>query len=213
MITEMTNHHFQAETVDPLRLLLDPKNPRLSRREHTEDQSRLLEIMINRFKIDEVAESVISSGYIPLDPILCFRKKSDLVVREGNRRVASIKLLLDPTLAPVRKRKWEELSGSLSAARKESIKEISVQVFEDADSIDVESYIGFRHVNGIMPWPAEEKARFISDLIDSHGWTYQEIAERVGSYPKHIERHYIAYRLICQAEEQRFADRPEEPQH
>lgn len=36
-------------------------------------------------------------------------------------------------------------------------------------------------------------------MVDRHGWSYTELAKRLGSYPKHIERHYIASRIIEQA--------------
>jgi len=55
-------------------------------------------------------------------------------------------------------------------------------------------------VSGVLEWPAEEKARFIVEMVDRHRWTYDEIAERIGSYAKHVERHYIASRVIQQAQ-------------
>jgi hypothetical protein len=36
-------------------------------------------------------------------------------------------------------------------------------------------------------------------MVDRHGWSYQEIANRLGSYPRHVERHYIASRVVEQA--------------
>src|SRR5205085_4025096 len=33
-------------------------------------------------------------------------------------------------------------------------------------------------------------------------WTYKQIAQRLGSYPKIVERHYVAYRLVRQAQDE-----------
>ena len=36
--------------------------------------------------------------------------------------------------------------------------------------------------------------------ISSRRWSYEQIADRIGSYAKHVERHYIAYRMVRQAQ-------------
>src|SRR6266480_8148412 len=91
---------FSREEAKPLDIKLDPDNPRLSPEERGKTEPELLAIMIRRFKIEELGISIVASGFTNLDPILCYRSGRDLVVREGNRRVAALKLLLNPTLAP-----------------------------------------------------------------------------------------------------------------
>jgi len=45
-----------------------------------------------------------------------------------------------------------------------------------------------------------EKAKYIARLIEEQGWNdYGRIAKRLGSAPRHVERHYIAYRIVRQA--------------
>ena len=122
-------------------------------------------------------------------------------MREGNRRIAALKLLLKPELAPEKYRdNWRRLAKALSPQTKAQISKVRVLLYSDAGDITVESYIGFRHVSGVLEWPAEEKARFIVEMVDRHQWTYDEIAERIGSYAKHVERHYIASRIMQQAQ-------------
>jgi hypothetical protein len=191
----------KARELSPLDIGLDPDNPRLSSEERGSSQDQLREIMIRRFKIDELGASVAASGFIDLDPLIGYEEDGRVVVREGNRRVAALQLLLQPDLAPPKYRKrWELLQAELGRAGKVGIERVRILLYPSRDEVSLESYIGFRHVNGVLEWPAAEKARFIVDMVDRHGWTYEEIAERIGSYPKHVERHYVASRLMAEAQ-------------
>jgi len=87
------------EEADPLSLELDPRNPRLALAEEGSSQARLLEIMLDRFKVEELAESILSSGYNTFDPLVGWKDGATIKILEGNRRVAAIKCLLDPELA------------------------------------------------------------------------------------------------------------------
>lgn len=193
--------NFSVREFSPLDLSLDPENPRLNPSERGSAPPELLRIMLRRFKVEELGTSIVASGYTDLDPILAYQAKGETFVREGNRRIAALKLLLKPELAPEKYRQnWRRLSKALSPETKSQISKVRVFVYADANDIAVESYIGFRHVSGVLEWPAEEKARFIVEMVDRHHWTYEEIARRIGSYAKHVERHYIASRIMQQAQ-------------
>lgn len=195
----MSTTSFYSDFFNPINLLLDPLNPRLSAEEEGSTQEELISIIIGRFKIEELAESIISAGYLIFDPLIGFAENGDVCILEGNRRVATLKLLLDPSRAPEKHRnRWTSLSKQLPERTRESISSVEVRVYPDRNSPEIESYIGFRHVTGVLQWPALEKASFISRLIDE-GWDYKKIAERLGSYPKTIEKHYVGFRLTEQA--------------
>src|ERR1051325_9176599 len=83
------------EKHNPLQLKLDPQNPRLSSAEEGSDQPKLIEIMIERFKIEEIAESIIAAGYLPFDPLIGLKENYSVTILEGNRRIAAIQLLLE----------------------------------------------------------------------------------------------------------------------
>jgi hypothetical protein len=188
-----------TEQHSPLSILLDPHNPRLSHAEEGQPQPNLLQTMLTRFKLEELAESIVATGYVPFDPLIAFRDGSDIYVLEGNRRIAALKLLLDPTLAPERHRaRWLQLQAELTAERRATFATVELTIFPDRNDVDLEAYIGFRHVTGVLQWPALEKANFIAHLVD-RGWDYRTIAERLGSYPKTVERHYVGRCLVEQA--------------
>ena len=168
--------------------------------------------MAEKFKLEELAESIVASGYRPFDPLIGARQKNQIVVLEGNRRVAAIKLLLNPDLGPEKIRpRWRALAARLTADARDKMSKLDITVYPNRDDVDVESYIGFRHVTGVLPWPAFEKASYIAKMVADR-LSYDEIAERLGSYPSHVERHYIAYRLVRQAIEEEIvgADRMEQ---
>jgi len=183
-------------------ILLDPYNPRLTAEEKGASPRELLRILIEKFKIEELAESIIATGYRPFDPLIGFEKNGEITVLEGNRRVAAVKLLLNPELAPEKYlSRWQELSRELSPQFRDQMQELTVTVYPGRDDADVTAYIGFRHVTGVLTWPAYEKAGFIAQMVEG-GQTYESIADRLGSYPAHVERHYVAYQLVKQAIEE-----------
>ncbi len=195
----------QIEVLSPLNILLDPENPRLSPDEQGGTQPQLLAILLKRFKLVELGRSIASSGFIPFDPLVGLQDGKKVTVLEGNRRVAALQLLLDPKLAPEKEQAtWRDLAESVGT-KKNSLEKVAIHTYSNRDDVDLSAYIGFRHVTSVLKWPALEKAAYIARLIENQGWSYQKIAERIGSYSKHIERHYVAYRLVRQAEDSEVA--------
>lgn len=193
--------NYVEKTLDSLsELRLDPFNPRLRKDEEGSDEPKLISIMLDRFKIEEVAESVLVAGWLEQDPLIAVVEDDECRVVEGNRRLTAVKLLLNPQLAPPsRQSKWSSLSGQLDAESRNAISSLRVRVYPDRDDKEVSAYIGFRHVTGVLPWPALEKASYIARLA-ARGASYSELAEKLGSYPSHMARHHLAFELVEQAD-------------
>ena len=188
----------------PADLQLDSQNPRFATSERGKSQAETLRLLIDRFKLEELAESILSSGYLTFDPLVGFPSDADaakVVIAEGNRRVATLKLLLDPDLAKDHKQyaKWKDFANRLSRDQKRQISQVPVEVFDARDDHKLSAFIGFRHVTGVLKWPAYEKAGFISALVEDHDWDFKRVADRLGSYAKHVERHHVAYTIVRQA--------------
>ena len=108
---------------------------------------------MSNFEIAEIAESICSAGFLPLDPFIGHEQDGSTYILEGNRRLAAIKLLLNPDLAPVEFRKtWTAFSSRLSSDSREAMEQISVLVYTDRRNADLLSYIGYRHVNGVISY-------------------------------------------------------------
>src|SRR5438093_7964141 len=94
----------QPTPLDPLNLELDDHNPRLAPDEIGSSQPELIQIFLQRFNLDELAESIISSGFEPFDPMIGWVHDGSVTVLEGNRRLAAIQLLMETERAPPRYR-------------------------------------------------------------------------------------------------------------
>ena len=199
--------HTTIETAAIDELLMDPKNPRLGRQRVQEglSQNQIMEVMEN-FTLDEIAISIIQSGYWPQEALIAVEEKpGKLTVVEGNRRLAALKWLkraINGTTVPDA---WSDLLEE-HATKKEikSLEKIFAAVpYIRADSRkDVEAYLGFRHVTGIKQWEPAEKAEYISKLVDS-GMSYQEVTDAIGSKVQTVRQNYISFRILLQMDELR----------
>src|ERR1044071_10087703 len=79
-------------------LQLDPKNPRLGRETTARAPRDIIQYLFEHDKAMEVAQSIARNGYFPNEPLLAVRENNNLVVVEGNRRLAALKALLEPGL-------------------------------------------------------------------------------------------------------------------
>ena len=194
-------------------LYLDPMCPRLGRRRRTSrktSQDSLLEMM-QAWVLDEPANSFLESGGLwAQEPLIAVREelygKECLVVVEGNRRLAALKLLLAAREGQPVSRKWGDLvSGSKIP---EGLFNRIPYVIADSRA-DVQAFLGFRHVTGIKQWDADEKAAFIASMIDDGSLSYQQVAKKIGSNAPTVRKHYVAYQVLLQAEDTVEKFRPE----
>ena len=184
-------------------LLLDPTNPRLGRRISSPATSQ--EDIIERMKdwtLDELAISFIESGFWPQEALIVIKEvvygRESLVVVEGNRRLAALKLLEQAATGNPVSRKWAEIadSGSLPTDFFANIPYILVD-----DRLQVSAYLGFRHVTGIKEWSPAEKAEYIAKLIEGEHLSYDQVRRKIGSKTPTVRQHYISYRILLQMED------------
>ena len=118
------------------------------------------------------------------------------VVIEGNRRLATLKLLTSAEnrrLAGVSTREWQTLATEASGLDTDRV---PVVVYPDRESLD--DYLGFRHITGPTPWRPEAKARFVVKLL-RNGERIGEVARRIGSNHRTVRRYAEAHVIYMQA--------------
>ena len=199
MITEEGYREVPLNT-----LRLDPENPRLLRGRDwaSESEAQVLREFVRRYNLIELARSIVDKGFRPrhAEALLVVESPLDpghYVVIEGNRRLATLKLL---TSADNRKAvgtgsEWEALA---EAASHLELDPIPVLVYPDRSALD--DYLGFRHITGPTPWRPEAKARFIAKLLcgsESVG----AVARRIGSNHRTVRRFAEAHAIYTQAVE------------
>jgi len=187
-------------------LYLDPKNPRLGRHniEANLSQENILDLMKD-WTLEELAVSFLKSGFWPQEALLVIEeelyKKPRLVVAEGNRRLAALKLLFEAKNGDaLSSKKWQELAW---AGRSEDFTRLEKIPYLKTDTREeIQAFLGFRHVTGIKQWNPTEKAEYIARLIDEQGMTYQQVMQQIGSKTPLVRQSYISYRLLLQMEEE-----------
>lgn len=177
-------------------LLLDPRNPRLVMPTASPSQEDLLARLYEQEGLDELAPSFAENGYFTEEPLVVARDDSGaLIVIEGNRRLATLKLLLEPTLrTKLRVTNWPELTTEGREALQ------VVPCVEYAQREDVYPFLGFRHITGAKKWAPFQKARFIAELIDS-GRGLAEIEDLIGDTTQTVKKLYQDYLVFRQATE------------
>ena len=184
-------------------LYLDPLNPRVGCRNMGQDvsQEEIL-ALVKDWTLDELARSYLESGGFWVHEALLVAEEElygekRLVVIDGNRRLAALKYLRDAYEGKPASRKWKEIAESADPPQDLFAKVPYILV---SSREEIQAFLGFRHVTGIKQWDADEKAYFIAKLIDEQGMDYSQVMRKIGSNTPAVRRHYIAYRVLRQIE-------------
>ena len=183
-------------------LRFDNRNPRLQEEHDGEStQEDLLAVLWRDFAVDEVALSIAANGYFEHEPLFATREGDSLVVVEGNRRLAAVRLLLDEA---ERERVGAGDLPALSPDRQEDLKELPViECARDA----IWNYVGFKHVNGPQVWQSYAKAEYIAWVRNTLGIPLPTIALHIGDKHETVRRLYRAFMALEQAKEAGVFDR------
>lgn len=194
----------KIEYLETDKLNLDSKNPRLREDQRGLSQPELLDVMMD-WGLEEIAASIVENGFWAHEALLVVHEKlapkdkqTSLVVVEGNRRLAAVRLLLAARASKPSSPKWKELANGLTKSAVEKLRHLPTIKADERGEVD--SFLGFRHVTGIKQWEPHEKAAFIAKLVD-RGLPYEEVARRIGSKAPTVRRNYVALKLFRQLEE------------
>ena len=156
---------------------------------------------------------ITANGYMDIEPLVVMSdpasRNDKLLVLEGNRRLAALRLLREPTLAG-RVASSEglritipQLDGSLRATLNQ------VSVYPVASRERARPFIGFKHINGPAKWDAYAKARFAAEWYReerSEGIALADIAKAIGDRHNTIRRMVSAIYVLEQAGRRRLFD-------
>jgi hypothetical protein len=198
-IATKTTGKVQTDLLD-----FDPNNPRLAEdgiKNPTESQ--IIIALAEMADLSEVVESIAANGYIDIEPIIVQRIGDRFRVLEGNRRLAAIRILQQPSLA-----KGTGISvPEISKEHLKTLKEVTVYAVANPDQ--ARDFIGFKHINGPHKWDAIAKARFAADWYkreSAKGVTIAKIARRLGDKHDTVVRLVNGMFVLDQAEEEKIYD-------
>lgn len=187
-------------------LLLDPENPRIVECGLGErpDQDEIVRALWEKMAVAEVAMSIAYNGYFQHEPLFIEKSGKDLIVIEGNRRLAAVKLLLDAKLR--KKIGATDLPDidRIDSNRRAQLAELPGQL---TTRQDLWRYLGFKHVNGPATWGAYAKAQYVSKIHNEYGIPLEAIAQQIGDYNNTVERQYHGLMVVEQAERAGVFDR------
>ena len=83
----------------PPELYLDPANPRLADEELSiNQQDEIVHWLWRNKSLNELVDSILANGFWEHEELFATEEEGRLVVVEGNRRLAAVKVLSDPGL-------------------------------------------------------------------------------------------------------------------
>ena len=160
-------------------LKLWDENPRLERANAPRNQKQILEeIVLNDNQFLPLVRSIVSEGFQYFDIIVVYRDdRGNHLVLEGNRRVAGLKLLLEPSIAPKSK---EHTFRRLS--RMANTSELQKILVTPAPSIpDAVSFITRRHTAPpVQPWKPAMKYHWLVSRYEEAGYDVSTAADMCG---------------------------------
>ena len=196
----MTNPD-SLERIPVSELRFDCRNPRLAEYGITErtKEDEIISILWDAMDVQELVQSIVASGYFEQEPLIVTKEKRNLIVIEGNRRLAAVKVILDSDIA--------KIVGYGKRHRKsilDPLRELPVVVSSRKQSW---RYLGFKHVNGPAKWGSYAKAKYIAEIHREYGMSLEDIAEQIGDRHKIVQRLYRGLRILEQAEEEKVFNR------
>jgi ribosomal protein S13 len=200
----MTNQNIEFLKLENLEL--DTSNPRLPSkfRKQNLSQSDIVNWMLEDASIIELMLAIGNAGFFIGEALLVVNESNDkYTVIEGNRRLTSVKLLNQPEIAKIHKRKIEQVL----VETKIRPQEIPCIIFKSRE--DINKYLGYRHVTGVKSWGVLQKARYLSHLKEEYSEeTFAEIckalAKSIGSRSDHVRKLLVAYEIYQKIEDEGF---------
>lgn len=184
-------------TID--QLLLDSENPRITNAANSRDA--LQKVLDDQGKkLAELAENIVDEGMSPIDRLLVIREKKGaehFVTVEGNRRVAALKILANPSvlaslhLSAALQKRFERIAKGFDRTAVEPL-----DCFEVASRIEANKWIWLRHTGenggrGVVGWSGVAAARFRGtdpalqalEFVRVHGNLTPDQVENLNDFP------------------------------
>lgn len=191
--------------VEPEDLTFDYLNPRISEFNFTDKtpEKDIIKVLWDVMGVDEIVLSIKASGFFKHEPLIAIKNDGKSIVIEGNRRLAAVKYILDPSVA-------DYVGGN------HNLKNVSRDVLNSLETLpvifvesrkDAWKFIGFKHINGPAKWGSYAKAKYISEIKNEFSIPLSEIASQIGDTHRTVQKLYQALQVIEQAENQKIFDR------
>lgn len=183
-------------------LEFDLKNPRLAEFGLTgrSTEVEVIKVLWETMDVRELVMSIAASGFFHHEPVMVAQEAGKNVVIEGNRRLAAVRVLLEPALV-------KDLTADIPAIKNSAKKALQNLPTLAGTRKSAWRYLGFKHVNGPAKWSSYAKARYIADVRKTFNVTLEDIAKQIGDTHKTVQRLFRGLMVIEQAENMKLFHR------
>ncbi len=183
-------------------LHFDHYNPRMAEYgiEAATPEKEILTTLWDAMDVLELVQSIAASGFFPHEALIVAQEKGKKIVIEGNRRLAAVKVLLNPALA-------KENGWTIPKPSKKVLQTLQKlpAILESRE--DSWRYLGFKHVNGPAKWTSYAKAAYIAQVHRDFKISLSDVAGQIGDRHNTVQRLYRGLMVLEQAERANVFDR------
>lgn len=164
-----------TKEVPVTKLRLDPDNPRLATSVKRPTQAELIAELLRHEDVMTLVKDISKLGYFPNELLVAVKEQSSIIVIEGNRRLAALKLLLNPDLAPADEIKKVRAHADRNHHRVEKATVLIAPSRAAAVALIVARHKG----ESVKKWTTAMQARYLRSRADE-GLSIDDIAEETG---------------------------------
>lgn len=158
----------------PTALLLDVLNPRIPPVANPLSQRELIAELVAHDDVYDLAKTIVGVGFDPVESLIGIEDDGKVVILEGNRRLAALKLLNDPTLAtPSDLSKFKRIAGAASVP--DTVRVLIAPSREAAAPLILRKHTREQ----VAKWSRLQQARFYRRLVDTGG-SVEQVAKKYG---------------------------------
>jgi hypothetical protein len=158
-------------------LQLDPENPRIPPTESPLAQAQILTELVKHDNIVPLAEDIVQQGYYPLESLIGLEgDDGKTYILEGNRRLAALKLIINPQLAPQdAQKKIKTIAANATLGLIKKVRVLYAPTREAAAPLIMQKHTRSQ----VEKWAPLMQARFYNSLL-KEGVEISEIAKQYG---------------------------------
>jgi len=188
-------------------LSLDLESPRLpiSFRKSQRAQASIINWLLEDASIIKLMLAIGQNDFFIGEALLVIKsdEPETYIVVEGNRRLTSLFLLNDPSLADIHTRKIEKV------LQETNFRPTNIPCIIFQQRSEILHYLGYRHITGINSWSLLAKARYLNSLFENIPETSftkasRELAKKIGRRSNYVKNILISYQIYMIIEDSSF---------
>jgi hypothetical protein len=175
-------------------LRFDRRSPRLSDVPAAATEEEVVERLWRESALEGLAISIAAGGFFPNEPLIVEPDGEALVVVDGNRRLAAVRVLADDALR-------ERLRpGELPPVEPGDVERLQRLPALVSQRDAVWRSFGYRHASGMQPWRSYDRARYVAWLHEHLEVPLDQVAGGLGHSGAAVHSLYEALRALRSAE-------------